>query len=88
MEDDHTRAVQIVTWSTVITSILVIIARVITKATTVRSITLGDYLISAALVSTSADIGWLPQSSAHCRCLAICHRTDGRRIYPKLSWIR
>lgn len=88
MEEDHTRAVQIVTWFTVITSILAVITRVITKITTVHSIKLNDYVVSAALVRAPANTLQLSQALAY-RChLAFRHRTDSCGGYSDLSWLR
>ena len=45
-------ALKVMVFFLLITSILVVIARGITKAVVVRSISLDDYLISLSLVST------------------------------------
>jgi hypothetical protein len=55
MIEDNIRAIQVVAWLTVITSILIIVARVTARATVVRSLSLYDYLIAAALVCISAN---------------------------------
>lgn len=56
MKNDDTRAVQIVTWITLITSILAVITRLIIKFTIAHPIKLNDYLLSAALVRKPATI--------------------------------
>ena len=50
MTDKHASTVQILTWFLVVTSILGVGARGLTKAVTVRSVSLDDYLIAVSLV--------------------------------------
>ena len=49
MRDKHTSTVQILNWFLLVTAILAVGARGLTKAVTVRSVSLDDYLIAAAL---------------------------------------
>ena len=50
MTDKHASTVQILTWFLVVTSILGVGARGLTKAVTIRSVSLDDYLIAVSLV--------------------------------------
>lgn len=85
MEEGHTRAVQIVTWCTVITSIVIVVTGLVIRATVDRSISLYEYLISAALVRIVLN---LFSTSSHSFHLAISHRAIRCSHYANLPWIR
>ena len=50
MGDKHASTVQVLTWFLIVTSILGVAARGLTKALIVRSVSLDDYLITVSLV--------------------------------------
>ena len=50
MDDKHAATVRVLTWFLVVTSILGVGARGLTKAVIVRSVSLDDYLITISLV--------------------------------------
>lgn len=88
MDEDHTKAVQIVIWFTVITCILIVITKVIIKVTTIRSLKLDDYLVSAALVREPADNFRLSRALTYHHDPALRHRADSCGVNADLSWVR
>lgn len=50
MDDEHAATVRVLTWFLIVTSILGVGARGLTKAVIVRSVSLDDYLITISLV--------------------------------------
>lgn len=88
MEDVHTVAIQSVAWITVIISVLIVIARVVTKVTLVRSITVDDYLISVALVWKFEVSSKPGKHQLIVTFLGIRHWTNHRGVYSGLSRLR
>lgn len=58
MGDGHGSTVQVLTWFLIITAILGVGARGLTKAIIVRSVSLDDYLITVSLVCSWSPPGW------------------------------
>ena len=77
MTDKHASTVQILTWFLVVTSILGVGARGLTKAVTVRSVSLDDYLIAVSLVCSSSPLNLCHAPN---RKTVFCHWTISRRF--------
>ena len=77
MTDKHASTVQILTWFLVVTSILGVGARGLTKAVTVRSVSLDDYFIAVSLVCSWSPLilCYEPNSKT-----AVRHWTISRRF--------
>lgn len=65
MGDTHALTVRVLTWFLLVTSILGVGARGLTKAVIVRSISLDDYLITVSLVRSRSSPSWFYSYSAN-----------------------
>lgn len=76
--DKHASAVQVLTWFLLVTSMLGVGARGITKAVIVRSVSLDDYLITISLVwsCVSPILTYPPKCKIVIRHWTISHRLD------------